>query len=250
MTLPNKTDTNFLNKIRHEGKYHPFSIKYNNQSNDKLYADASSSGASPDTLSIIKLGDYFNTEFHKKLTAALVSLLKQINLPAEEIRQLIIAHLNEQELVIKKKYEPLLDTKEFNKAFDRQFDALIRKNMPDNPQSFVMLSEGAIEFGNLILRYLAVVKHENSSLQTLDEENAIKLSEKLLRLTNIYYLIKDHYDNCLFNNGRIELTDSGDLVFDLGENDITLLENISVLIIENQRMKSLDKTSWLFEQLP
>ncbi len=250
MNLPNEIDNKYLDKIRYERGYHPFTANFNKELNEKLYFEAQKAGARPDALGIIKLGEYFNLTFHKKLSEELQSHLKQINLSSEELRQLNIAHLNEQELAVRKKYEPLLADRDHTKAFDRHYDTFLREDMPDNPQSFVAFSETIPELGNLILRYLSAAPIQNSVAPLLPEKELLELFEKILQTTNRYHLMKTHYDGCLFHNGRIELIKPDELAFDLTANDLFLIENISSLIIENQHLKSIDKTRLLFDRTP
>ena len=192
-------------------------------------------------MNIIGVGDYFNTKFHLKFTNELVALHKNIVISNEDLKELFIAFLNEQELLNKINQMKFLDTTIQLNAFDLQNSVMIRNHLPDNPQNFIALSEAMISLGNLFLRYLTYskVNDPQNTTSNISEEDFFKILGNIFQVTNKYYVIKDHYDGCLFYNGKIEIFNDEKIYFNSCENELHLYEQISVTCIENQRMNRL-----------
>jgi hypothetical protein len=247
MKLPNKTDNDFLNKVRFYPEYYPFSGKYDKKKNEELYKRAVAKGISADALSIISLGDYFHETYYKEIGKELVVLHKKTNLPHAELRELYVALLNEQELLNKQKYETHLNINNVFSAFDRQNAVFIGKDNPDNPQNFTAFSEALIEFGNLFFRYMAKAKEDVTKNQSLEEADVFKFLADMIHTTNKFYGIKSHYDSCLFRGGEIKLVNQNEIIFDSGKNDLILIEKIAQTTIENQKMNSVNGAAAYFK---
>ncbi len=238
MELPNSKDTEYLNKLRYESGYYPFSFRFDPKKNQTLYNQAKVEGINPDTLNLIGLGDYFNEKFHLQFTNELVALHKDIIVSNEELKELFIAFLNEQELLNRIDEEKFMNTTSQLTAFNLHNATMIRKHLLDNPQNFTDVSEVLICLGNLFLRYMTSMKQNNiePTLSDISHDEFFKILTNILQVTNRYYMIQNHYDNCLFYNGRIEVHNDEKIYFDSCENKLCLFKQISVTIIENQRM--------------
>lgn len=249
MVLTNQKDAFFLNKIIHEGEYNPFSMKFKTKLNDELLTRATEEGVHKDVLNILRLGKYFNENYHKKLLQELSELIKEINLPCDLLRKLFIASLNENELINRSRYETMLNEKGIMSAFDRQNAVFVNEKYPNNPQNITSFSETIVEYGNIFLRYLAVVDPKpDPSKEKLSEEIIAALVFELLHVSNRYYGIKNHYDGCLFHCGNIELLGDDAIHFDLNKNDLLVTEQACSTMIENQVLKNINRLAYLLEK--
>lgn len=251
MQLENELDKFFLDKIRYEPEYYPFSMKFNTKLNSKLLDEAKNAGISEIILKIIRHGQYFNMEFHASLIKKLQSLLIKINLPQQKLLEFFMAMLNEQDLLIQEKYQKFLKPKELMSSFDRMFAVYFTKDNPNHPQHFTGAVETLVEWANIFLRYIFVTHPiYNSSIAQLDEDALFNLMREIIDTTNRYFGIKNHYDAAIFHNGKIDVAENGTILFDSKSNDLNLLELISKSIIDNQRMKSFDQVVYSLNKNP
>lgn len=240
MKLPDIKDNKFLDAIRHQTGYYPFSSNYNSEKNKKLYDQAKLTNVSQDVLNLIGLGDYFYKNFHVKLINQLNLLNNTISISTSDLIEIIVAYLNEQELLAKKSEEEFLSKNSQISAFDIQNGAFLYEKFPNNPRNFRSISETIVEFGNLLLRYLFTRKANQStnSITNLSEEVFFKSLDQLFKICKKYYAIKNHYDGCLFYNGKIDLVNDEKIYFDCCTNDIKLFEQVSTTIILNQSLNA------------
>ncbi len=236
--LPNKIDSKYLKKIRFEAEYYPFSPKYDKALNHELHEKAISEGVSKNVVNIIRLCNYFNENFHLKLSVELASLLREIQLSKKDLRELFIGLINEQELVITQKFKEFLNTTKQLTAFDMENAALIRKDNPNNPQNFTAFSETIVEFANTFFRYLSFDDDKNYifSGSRKSEDEIFGLLAKILHAVNKYYGIKNHFDGSLFYNGEIEIISDDKVYFNPCLDSLPLIEKACVTMIANQRL--------------
>jgi len=235
--LIDKKDNKYLDKIRYQAGYNPFSFSFNKLLSQKLFEDAQSENVSPNVLSIIKMSNYLYENFHVILTKQLENLIQEINLPKEELRELFIGFVNEQELYNQKRFNEYLVSINQVTAFETQNAVIVSEDQPGNPQNFTAVSETIIEFANTFLRYLTFcpdVKTMDLS-ERKNDETIFQLLSKIFLTTNNYCGIKTHFDNCLFHNGNIEIMNDGAIFFNSSLNDLLLIEQVGITMMENQR---------------
>lgn len=239
--LESNTDNIYLDQVRYKSGYNPFSFKFNSELNKVLYEKAKANNANNSTLNIIHSGDYFHSNFHKPLFNELVATRNKISLSNDDLVELFIAFLNEQEFFNREEKKKFLNSLQQLTAFDLQQATIVRDSMPENPQNFTHLSEAIVDFGNLVLRYLFFDKSDSIEKAEQPDSNEALFNEllKIFQIANKYYNIKSHYDSCLFFNGNIEVSGMEKIYFDACTNDFYLIEQISLTIIENQRLNRL-----------
>jgi hypothetical protein len=249
--LPNKIDSDFLDKVRFKPEYYPFSNNFNKSLNQELYKMALSKGASRSALSIISLGEYFNENFHQSLTEELISKLEQLNLPHAELRKLFIALVNEQELLNRDKEQEFFEAKKEFAAVDLHNSAYIREDSPDYPHNFSSFSEILIEYTNHFFKYLAIAEEKKcDNKSSLSEEAAFNLLSDLLTIVQKHYSIKSHYDTSLFYVGEIKILDKNTIVFGLDNENLMLGEKVSVSMLDNQRLKNYNQITSILKEIP
>jgi hypothetical protein len=238
MDLTNPKDNKYLNRIRFESGYYPFTFNYNKEKNKALYNSAVLDNIDPKVLNLIFLGDHFHEKFHRVLSKEIALLHGSIHVTNKELKELFIAFLNEQELLNCIAENSFLDTTKHLTAFDLQNAVMIRKDLPNNPQNFTALSEAMIGFGNLFLGYLTFTSEKSTAEKPTEfkEKDLFQILGKILQVTNRYYVIKNHYDSCLYYNGSIEINKEDQIHFDSCQSKLHLYEQISVTCFENQRM--------------
>ncbi len=240
--LSNKIDTKYLKKIRFEGEYYPFSPKYDTALNKKILERAIAEGASKNIINLIKVCDYFHKNFYLKLSDELATLLREIQLSKQELRELFIGLINEQELLIEQKHQEFLNTTKQLTAFDMENAVMIRKDNPENPQSFRAYSETMVEFANTFFRYLSFDNDKNYiySIPDKSESEIFKLLAQIQHTTNKYYGIKNHFDGSLFHNGDIEIVSDDKIYFNTCLDNLPLIEQACITMIANQRLNRYD----------
>lgn len=250
--LPNKTDAKYLKKIQFEASYYPFSPRYDKALNQKLYEEALVDKASKNILRIIQLCNYFNENFNLKLTDELAVLLREIQLSKEDLRELFIGLINEQELVSDQKFQEFLNSTNQLTAFDMSNAVLVRKDNPNNPQSFKAFSEAMVELANTFFRFLSFDSDEHyvSSGLHKSENEIFELLAKIVHTTNKYYGIRNHFDGSLFRNGDIEIISNDKIYFNSGIDNLILIEQACTTMIENQRMNRNDYYQKNYKQNP
>lgn len=225
-------DTTILETLQNEGAYNPFSFKFNLVKNQELLANAKADGADKNTLSIIAAGPYFHERFFKTLIAELLELHERLSLKKEELGIFFIAGINEKEFLNKDQYKMFQNTSQNLTAFDMTNSVAIYKENPELPQNFTSVSEKLVDFSNTFFNYLRNAKDYNG-LATVEE--SFNILDKLIHVTNLYFGVKNFYEESLYNNGHIEV--SADRVnIDSTVSGCTYLLHIYTTIIENTRL--------------
>lgn len=239
MILPSEIDSYYLDKIRHNPEYNPFSHKFSINKSEKLFQEANEKSVSKNVLDILMHSKYFNERFHLRLTKQLIAEVIEMGLSKESILELFMALLNMQEFLNKRQFDSLRDQSNTISAFDIQNSVEIREENPDNPHNFTAVSETIVELGNLFIPYLNFIGETKSTEPVKKNDSELfDLTEQIFRIINKYYNIKDFYDQCISYNGSIEIKDPSTINFDLGDTELAFYRQISSTVIQNQKMNS------------
>src|ERR1051326_7482331 len=236
MKLPSKIDGVHLGMIRYETGYNSFSYQFKKVLNDELYQKAVADGASKNALSIIHAGNYLHEVFFLNFSAKLNSLCKKINLQKDDLRELFIAILNEQELLLKIERDKSFNSLNSLSAFDIQTATRNAPDHPNNPQNFTALSEAMIEFGNHFLRYLSHQKVILEQTSVNNDKETFDVIQQIFHLTNKFHDIKCQYETCLFYNGHIEIFGTEKIIFDTSSSELPLIAKIGIIVLEDQSL--------------
>ena len=241
MQLSNNHSNRYLYLLRYQKGYNPFSYNFDTEKNDALLIEATKNNAASNIIHLIKAGQLFHQSFHIPLVKELSLLLTNIAIPTQDIAELFIARINYQQLIIKQQKDSVILRKETFSASDVQNASVINNEYPDSINNLVQMSEDLIEFGNLVLNFLASTKLELNQLSEPDntEENVFTVLSQIFATVNKYYLCKSFYTGCLSFNGDIFIG-TNEIYFDSGADELYKIRDISTTIIENQRFNRAD----------
>ena len=217
-----------------EAGFNPFSKGFNQK---KVVNYINSFGSKNNSVATFLLKELSSlNELHNEVMTFIDELFDSVDLDKDEVVKMLVALINEQYFLVKKEIIKALP-KENVSTFDFANATKTELNS-NNPQPLQGLQEIAVDFLTILKRYVNFKPESGSSKKsdTTEEEN-IKLCEKIIHVTNEYYLIKTHFENCISMLGEINVT-AEELKFYSSDSELGLSFNLSNTIIQNRSILS------------
>ncbi len=237
----------YLNKLRYEKGYNPFSFGFDAEKNRQLLEVAQGNNEATNIVNLIKSGNIFHQRFHILLVKQLSVLLLQIHLKKEDIISLFLALLNQQQQGIRKKKEKLIIQKDVFSAGDIHNASEIIKDHQDTINNLTHQSEELIEYGNLLCNFIYSSNLEFTAVSTDNKLDTFDILFDVFRCVNKYHLVKSFYGDCLSFAGDIRIDEDKEIHFDTGVDEFAIIQSTSTTVIENQRFNRLAYYKFLGE---
>lgn len=238
MYTHNIVDNKFLDKVRYNSSYCPFSYNFDSEANKKLLEQAKAEGVNISALNIISAGPFFHKKFFLPLGEELKELYRSISLSKLDLTELFAAFINNQYLLLQEKFGQYMTNKEVFSAFEVTNATFTLSDSPNNPQGFTANAEAFADHLSELLNYLlSPFCKEQQTKQLYSDSELYAYLTNLQSIINRYCGIKNHYETSLFYNGDIIINDGVELSFDSTLTELNASQITAITAIQNQRLK-------------